>query len=361
MKTLDNEPKIISMAHGLGIHHANRVNGIMDFCRAKVAALIKRGGKISSIEELENLVCQRLNLIIVEVWNDQQLSDLIEEYARKKRDFAFVHLLDDLDSETFATLIRCEQKTKDNEDQYVAVIDCRGEKSARRFFTRWHEIAHVLTLFQQLELPLHRSTVEKDAIEKLMDMIAADIGFYPPLFAPILSQAIARESRLSFEGIKWIRDTFCSTASLEATFNAASSQTNSPVIPLQAALGYKRDEARELASQQLSLIPAPKPVPQLRVKSAVANEHARNAGLKIPPNMRVPKSSVIMRAFNEGPEFSPLSAEENLSSWSSSRSGPLSYAPVHVEAMRVGERVWALITPVDALTHPIRREVASVQ
>ena len=145
MTRLGQELPIISMAHALGIHEGDPVDGILAYCRDKIRRVTKRE-EISSIGELEALVCDRYNLSIVEVWSDEDLGVLIDEHARKHRDFAFVELRNDLDSETFATLIRRKQRSGETEDHYVAVIDCRGQKGARRFFTRWHEIAHVLTM-----------------------------------------------------------------------------------------------------------------------------------------------------------------------------------------------------------------------
>ena len=54
----------------------------------------------------------------------------------------------------------------DAPDRFVAVIDCRGSKLARRFFTRWHEIAHRLTTHadQGATEPAYRS--EQDPIER---------------------------------------------------------------------------------------------------------------------------------------------------------------------------------------------------
>ena len=52
---------------------------------------------------------------------------------------------DDSENPTYGALVRRKNTTPDDLDRWVAVIDCRGDKLARRFFTRWHEIAHRLT------------------------------------------------------------------------------------------------------------------------------------------------------------------------------------------------------------------------
>ncbi|HVF71028.1 MAG TPA: hypothetical protein VM940_05415 [Chthoniobacterales bacterium] len=334
------------MAHALGVRSPNAVDGIREFCRSKVQKLIRNAKKIVTIEDLERVVCEQLRLKIIEIWSDGDLDAIVEEYARGRKDAAFAYLRKDLDLETFATLIRCRRQKGENEDHYVAVVDCRGEKATRRFFTRWHEIAHVLTLFEQLELPLHRSTIKKDAVERMMDIVAGDIGFYPPLFSPVVNDAAAR-SRFDFQAVGRIRQRFCPSASIQATLNAAVAQLELPIIFLDAALGLKKAEERALNSEQQEFFPQPPPVAQLRVRTAISNGPARRLGLKIHSNMRVPGTSVIASVFNRDDEFNPEFAFENLSQWATSGGAHLPPTPVSVDAMRVRDHVWAIIAPTN--------------
>ena len=46
---------------------------------------------------------------------------------------------------TYGALVQRRNAGPTDPDRFVAVIDSRGGKLARRFFTRWHEIAHRLT------------------------------------------------------------------------------------------------------------------------------------------------------------------------------------------------------------------------
>ena len=348
MLTLRQEPQIIAMAHALGVRSGDSVEGIKEFCRRKVQALIADEAEITTIEDLERLVCQRLQLRIIEVWSDEDLDATIEEYARRGKDPAFAYLKKDLDLETFATLIRCRRRAGDVDDHYVAVIDCRGDKAAKRFFTRWHEIAHVLTLFEQLELPLHRSTTKKDAVEKMMDIIAGDIGFYPPLFSPLVNDAI-RGTRLTFQAASQIRNDFCPSASMQATLNACLKELRVPTIFLEAGMGFKREEERSLHSQQAEFFPRPTPIPRLRVRTAIPNDPAKRSHFKIHSNMRVPVESVISSVFSDNDEFHAQFALENLDQWHTSAGTALPSAPVTVDAMKVRDHVWAIIAPADVV------------
>ncbi len=345
MTALDDDPKITSMAHALGIHDGNRVRGIKQYCHAKVREITSGSGPVGSVDDLERLICDKLHIEIIEIWTAEGLDALIEQRARREKDIAFAALRTDLDKITFATLIRRKRKFGETEDHYVAVVDCRGEKGARRFFTRWHEIAHVLTLFEQLQLPLHRSTEEKDGVERMMDLIAGDIGFYPPLFNPVLSRHIQKAGRLTFAVVENIRREYSSTASFEATLNACASRLTGPVLVVHAKMKLKRAAERALKSGQFNFFPVEKPVPQLRVATAVGNDAARATGLAIHPNMRVPTASVIAAMFGHGNDFTSQSADENLGWWGTSDGKVLQSASVRVEAMKVKDRVWAIVSP----------------
>jgi hypothetical protein len=342
MTALSDELKIIAMAHTLGVHDGDRVEGIRDYCRRKVKSLMAGVGPINSIEELERIVCEKLHITIVEVWNDDDLAAVIEKYARQEKDIAFAGLRKELTEETFATLVQRKQNPGDKHFNYVAVVDCRGPKGARRFFSRWHEIAHVLTTVEQLQFPLHRSTRKKDPVEKMMDIVAGDIGFFEPLFAPVLKKECQGHG-LSFAVVANVRQRFCPNASLEATLNACVSQAASPVILLQAEMGYKKAEERELASAQFELIPAQKPVPQLRVVSAIPNWAARKMGLLIPKHMRVPPASIITTCAERKMENQSLRADENLNWWRSSDGSALRHAEVHVETQFIRDHAWAIL------------------
>ena len=275
---------------------------------------------------------------------EEPLTEVIEKYARREKEPSFGVLRRDLDDETFATLIQRKRPPGQQAYHYVAVIDCRGEKSARRFFTRWHEIAHVLTLVGQLELPLHRSTVRKDPVERMMDLIAGDIGFFEPLFQPVLDAECASERGLSFAAVENVRATFCPSASLEATLHACVNKFASPVILLQAAFGHRAEVQRLLASGQGDLFSGDPPAPQLRVPISTGNPAARAARLIIPKNMRVPAGCVIATAMREAQDHAVLRAVEDLNLWRTSSGQALSHARVRIEALKIRDRVWAIVS-----------------
>ena len=205
----------------------------------------------------------------------------------------------------------------DAPDRFVAVIDCRGSKLARRFFTRWHEIAHRLTTHadQGAAEPAYRS--EHDPIERMMDEIAGHVGFYGPFFEPVFREAHAGKALLTFETVKAVLDGGFPEASFQATLNACAKRLPTPVVYLEAALGHKKAVKKRVEDDSPSLFGNEEPPDgQLRAVKVVANEAAQAEKFVIPQNMRVPESSVIRSLFEDETATETPPAEKT---WASGR------------------------------------------
>jgi hypothetical protein len=195
------------------------------------------------------------------------------------------------------------------------VIDCRGTKAARRFFSRWHELAHLLTLPPTASTPVHRSTTEATGTERLMDVVAAELGFHETLFRPCLEAELARGGGLTFAGVDRVRAGYAPEASRQATLRACVNRLSAPVMLVEASLGFTKDEETRF---ELEPIPSRRPKPCLRVTQAMANAAARRCGLRIPLRMRVPAGSILSRAYFDANGEGPLgetTAEEDLGGW----------------------------------------------
>ena len=349
MKALSSEPEIIAMANALRLGDGDPVSNIINFCRNKIAAWIKESGSVRTAWDLEKLVCERLNLVIEHIWSDEDLEKLIQRYV-DEGDYVFAHLKKDLDEHTFATLIRRKPINSKADDRYVAVIDCRGEKGPRRVFSRWHEIAHILTLYRQMELPLHRSTIEKNATEKMMDVIAGETCFYAPIFVPVLQANVRRFGRLSFEAVESIRAEFYPEASFQATLNACAAQMQTPVVLLEIGMGLKKTEQRRVESKQIDLLPTTPPKRQLRVLASMPNASARRIAFQIPRYMRVPSRSILAKVFKGETDLANAyqEVEEDLAWWTSSVGGALTPMRVNVLAFKAHDHVFAIVSPANA-------------
>jgi hypothetical protein len=344
MKLSGTEPAILAMAHGLGLPTVDPVGAILDLCRRRAFALVRKAKALGTIWDLERLICDQLNLVIHEIHNDAELHQFVQHYAGEKREVVIACLPNEFAGDCCGILFELRNECRNGERCYVAFVDCRSGKGARRFFTRWHEIAHRLTFYDQHEMVFRRTTIpeiQRDPIERLMDMIAAELGFFEPLFGPVLRKIVGGGD-LTFEAIEMIRSQFCPDASLEATSNACVNSMSRPILILEASLAHKKAERDVIKLSQSLGIDSPVIRKELRVQRVNGNEAARAKKLLIPRTLRVPKSSVIWRCFYAA-EFRADNAIEDLSQWSSSKGGQLPARVVSVSVRCFGERAVAII------------------
>jgi hypothetical protein len=346
MNTLSLDPKIIGMARALKLDGNDSVQDIMGFCRKRITKMLKSAASVQTIWDFEKIVCTHLNLVIHEIWNDDELRDFSQRYAMDEGDPKFAALEMELEGDdTYGVLYQRNALNEAGEYQYVAFVDCRGDKKHKRFFTRWHEIAHCLTTYEQFEFPFKRTNaadIEKDPVEKLMDMIAGDLGFLEPLFRPVLHGELGN-NRLTFDTVEGVRNRFCPDASFQATLNACVAHAPTPIILIEAGLGLKQSQKRELRDTQLQLLPTRPPKPCLRVLRSMSNGAARKTGFLVHKNWRVPGFSVIAKVFNSDLEINDK-AVENLGSWKSSDGSSLQYVNVLIQARKIQGRVFAIIS-----------------
>jgi hypothetical protein len=348
---LDDAPEIISMARTLKLDpRMGSVQEILSYCRNRVQSWAKGAPEVCSIDDLEKLVCRKLNLVIEHVWSDADLDAIIKKYV-KLGEAAFSSLKFQLDDDTFATSMERYNVKAGAHDRYVAVIDCRGDKAARRFFTRWHEIAHLLTLVGQLELPFHRSTTEQNPIERLMDAIAGEVGFFGPIFEPALHAELSDTGCLTFSGVERVRAAIQSDASYAATLIACFKRSPQPMVCLEVGPGYKKGEKLQMRSRQMSFFPVAAPVIRLRALKSTSNSVAKEVSFLIHQNMQIPAESLVAKHFadTEGQDSSnELSGREDLLIWKHSDGTTLGEGPLRVHARRIAGVLTALIQRMDS-------------
>jgi hypothetical protein len=347
MLKLDQTQEVVSMALTLKLDpRRGAVTEIIRYCRERIAGFVSKAGRVTTLDQLQSVLCKYLHLVFEEVWTDEDLDNITKKYV-EMGELGFASLRMQLEDDTFATLMERNNVKASSPDRYIAVIDCRGSKAARRFFTRWHEIAHLLTPHRQLELPFHRSTsTSDDPIERLMDIVAGEIGFYSPIFEPVLQAELKVTGRLTFDGIQRVRDQVCPEASFQATMFACVKRSPNPIILLEAGMAYRKAEAREVGSGQLSMFNAEKPKPKLRAVLSTPNQAARDANFIIHKNMSVPSASLVAAHFSDSEHAQSsqsTTGEEELSIWRPSTGLPVGYGKVHVEARCIGGTLMALI------------------
>ena len=281
-------------------------------------------------------------MVFEEIRGDEDFDRLTEVYARGKKEFVFAGMrtkFDDADNVTYGALVQRRNAGPTDPDRFVAVIDSRGGKLARRFFTRWHEIAHRLTTDADMLEPVYRS--EFDSIERLMDEIAGHVGYYEPIFRPAYQQASQGKRHLTFGTVETIISGAFPAASFQATLFACTRRMTTPVVYLEAALAHKKAVKRLLATP--SLFGGEPPPGELRAVKVIPNKAAQEERFTIPTNMRVPVASVIHRLFDAEP-LSYGDGMEDLSQWES-QGKPLDGRAVVVEGRKVADRVIAIVQP----------------
>jgi hypothetical protein len=343
MTRLDQAPEVLDLAEQLGAGRNAPVEGILAYCRRRIDGWVAEAGGIAAIDALECLVTEKLQTVFEEITTDEDFDRLTEVYARGKKEFVFAGLrtrFDDADNMTYGALVQRRNAGANDADRFVGVIDCRDAKLARRFFTRWHEIAHRLTTHCDIPEPVFRS--EHDPIERLMDEIASHIGFYDPIFAPAYQRASEGKPLLEFGTVQAIIDGSFPTASFQATLFACARRLTTPVVYLEAALAHKKEMQRRL--QTPSIFGDEPPPGELRAVKVIPNKAAQEDGFTIPTNMRVPAASVIHRLFAaEG--LTDSSGQEDLSFWES-QGKTLERRAVAVEGRKLADRVIAIVQPM---------------
>lgn len=321
-----------ALARELGLPAlANPVDAVIDYCEATVAGF-ERELPCTTLDALLQLAANRLSVRLRVVRSDAELAALVSEYtARGERAFALLPTT--LAGTTLGETITLTRRLP-GELAFVAVIDARGAKVHREYYTCWHELAHVLTLTGSARTHFHDpSSDTKDPEEKLMDAIAGRLAFYARFVRRVL-----QPGDLSFEVLERVRETLCPGASWQSTLIGVTPASDVPALVIRAEVAVKKAQRPRPGQSSLFALP---PVPgQLRAIRVSPNDAARRAGFMIYENMRVPESSAIARAMAM---TCTVSGDEHLSDWESSQRGHLPSADIRVDARRGGDGVDALV------------------
>jgi hypothetical protein len=333
------EPKIIGLANSLKLTSGDPVEHIRNFCKQRVEKLLRGTKGPLTMELLERTICKKLNLKVHRVWTDSELNELSSEYV-EKGEVVFATLQGQLTPDAYGIFIRLISPNE-NGEKWVTIIDCRGDKASKRHWTLWHEIAHCLTAVDQMHLPLRRTIVKrKDPIEVITDIVASDFAFYAPVFEPIHEKVMRHHNgELTFNAVAEIQDCFYPEASFSATLNACIARANTPSMILRAEYGYSKNEIAKIEAGDETI------EPKLRVTSAISNALAKESGIFIPFNYRIPIDSVIALAHKADWRDSSggMKSVENLGEWSDSSGRSLKNMNISIEAKKMGDGVMALI------------------
>lgn len=292
-------------------------------------------GPVDDFDDLINLVAAKLKVHFEVAHSDHDLTRIEKEYLTEK-ETGFLNLRTEFDACTDAVVLRLQHAPAWSDKQYVAVIDARGSKYAKEWFSKWHELAHLIAE-PQTEFVFRRTqATRRDPVERLMDQIAGELGFFSDLLLPKMQQFGLDVRRPTLSQMAKFKDDELEFTSLQSTFIAILRHCEEPAILIEAKVDLNPSE-KNRARQGESL------EPQLRAITTAHNESARRRKFFIHRWMRIPPTSVIASLANGDRtlEFDPQ--VECLSAWQSGERS-LSKMAISVEAMCAGPgRVLALI------------------
>lgn len=336
------QSELRAAAKRLGIPlHGDVEAALVRYALAEIDKWIAAHGQPSHLSELLDGIATSLMLEIVEIHSDDDLRLLLERIPPSTEP-VLARLPDELDDRTDAVILQ-RQRREQWERPYLAVINCRARHAYRRYFSKWHEVVHLILDGNQLRFAFRKTSARRKHPEEiLVDKIAGVIAFYPPLFVPLLQKEIAAAGRLTFTAIERVRQQIAPDASWESTVRACLRHCTEPVYFLQANLGYKRAEEEQL-DDLLAGIADSQPVPKLRVLRATPSPAIQSSGVRFHERMEVPKQSVVAAAFEQ---MLPVTrhGSERLELWQTSTSGPIGTGLIEIEAAKYGKDVWALVT-----------------
>ena len=303
---------------------------ILGYAEKRVRAAAKKL-HARTLPELLDATAQEVSTRFEIVETDDELTRLVAtNVARGETGFA--QLPNDF-KDSYGVTLRL-LKRREWEPERVSVIDCRGSKKYKSYYTKWHELAHLLTLTQQEQLKFRRTHAQRQAAdEALMELVAGHFGYWSEILQPHLT------GELTFEALTRIRSEQCPEASWQSFVHAAIDRWTEPAAYLKAAMGLKRAEERQRNQAAMWLMPA---AGKLRLADVVVNGPARTRGAELFPNMRVPEQSILHRIYAREQDIG--SANECLSMWESSDRGALRECAVVVKGRRAYEAVEGLIT-----------------
>lgn len=334
---LNQSTKIWKLAKDLGIRKVNDpVSDILNFCEKKIRKLLKDATDCHSLSDFLCWVAGKLGTTFEEIHSDSDLAEIKTKYL-KQGEKIFVTLDQEFSDEVLGITYRRSNR-EFWEPQFVSIIDCRGSNARKAYYTKWHELAHLLILTDQLRLCFRRTIhlSDKDPEEVMIDIIAGKFGFYSSFIKPYIN------GEISFEQIDSLRQSLCPEASNLSSLIGFVKAWPEPCILVLCKEGLKKSEKRQ--SIQCGFNFNVLPVPALRAVKITVNEAAKGKNIIIFENMRIPEHSIIHAVHNGETDYAE--ALEDLSWWETSSGDILLKHKILIKAKNFRGDTYALIIPI---------------
>jgi len=333
---LNKSDKIWKLAKDLGIRKVNDpVSDILNFCEKQIKKFLKDAAECHSLSDFLSWVANRLGTSFEEIHSNSDLEQIKAKYLNQKEKI-FVNLDKELSDDALGITYRISNREL-WEPQFVSIIDCRGGNARKAYYTKWHEVAHLLILTDQSRLCFKRTVhlSDKDPEEVMVDIIAGKFGFYNPLIKPLIN------GKISFEQIEALRQSLCPEASNLSSLIGFVKAWSEPCMLVLCREGLKKSEMRQAIQGSFNFNVLP--VPALRAIKVTVNEAAKESNIIIFENMRVPLHSIIHTVHNGETDYAE--ALEDLSWWETSDGDVLPKHKILIKAKKFWGDTYALIIP----------------
>jgi hypothetical protein len=327
--------KIWEIAAALGLPlNGSAADVILAHCVERAGAMLLDFPDCATPADLLDIMAATLGTSFEVIRTDDELLALQKQYVQSG-EFGFATLDKELHGDVYGVSYR-RMAARAGERPFVSVIDCLGDKALRSYFTKWHEIGHLLILTDRQRSTYkrtHARGTSKDPEETLVDVIAGHMGFFPKFLVPEIGADVA------FAEVDRIRGKLCPEASFLSSAIAYAKHHRQACLLIESKLALKKES--DVLQGSFGFYEPP--TPKLRVQVVVPSDNAKEYGLYIPKNYRVPEASVIHHV-HEGLQDAAI-ASECLSDWETSDGKRLGVLPVRVEARKSFDAVLALISP----------------
>jgi hypothetical protein len=335
-RRLSEDPAIKAIAKDLGLSATrNSVEAIVGHCQERTVGYMDEFGGCRTSDELLSVCAQKCGARIEVASSLEDLDRLMRSWtARGEKQFATLER--EFERGVLGITFKL-QRPAEWEPPFVSVIDARGERSHRAWFTKWHELGHLLILgsgSRESFCRTHDIGGIREPEEALVDRIAGACGFHPKLVRPFA------DGPLTLDKIEAIRQKLCPGASIQASRLGIVNAWPRPCLLLECKMSNR--VSRSAKTDDVAL----------RAVSVWPNAAARASRTTIFGNMRVPERSVITAVFKGQPGGSE---GENLNWWKASGSA-LEARHVLVSAeMNAGGSVTAVLTAPNGEMQPNHR------
>jgi hypothetical protein len=302
-------------------------DAVVAACVAKVDTIIRGAGPRSG-EEIVAALAEFYGVTFEEVRTSTDVANLEQKYLVQRGELGFGQLRKELsDPGVDALLFHRTNARRGDSDEFVAVLNLQ-QTEAKSYWSKNHEMGHRIAEPRQKLLPFRRHRLERaNPLESLIDQIAAELAYYPPVFGEVVEATAKNHRFLTFGAIRDARLRFAPSASLQATMNAMVKHWPRPAAALLGIVrGRKRDPNEDV---------------WLRVDVQACNKAARKADWFFFPNMKVPQTSPMYAAHAAGGSFD---GTDELGLWTTSTGGSLPTVTAYTSAKCVGRLTYAVLS-----------------